>query len=289
MLLQEDDMNILVTLDRNYLSPFQTLLFSLLIHHPQEHLEIYLASSDITEEELWPAKQICAQFYGCLHLVRVPDTLFANAPTIRYYSCAMYYRLLAAEYLPVQLERILYLDPDMLVINPLDTLYSMDMGDALYAACIHKGLMDISSPVNRLRLSAYETEGYFNSGMLLMNLARIREEVRADDIFNYVKKNRQLLFLPDQDILNGLYGERIVPVDESLWNYDARKYNEYLIASSGEKDMDWVMRNTAILHFCGKRKPWHKDYHGRFSALYKHYRNLEERCEETIFQIEMED
>ena len=114
--------------------------------------------------------------------------------------------------------------------------------------------------------------------MLLMNLPKIREEVHADDIFSYVKKNRQLLLLPDQDILNGLYGERILPVDESLWNYDARKYNEYLISSSGEKDMDWVMCHTAILHYCGKSKPWHNAYRGRFSALYKHYKNLAERC-----------
>lgn len=277
MLLQEDDMNILVTLDRNYLSPFQTLLFSLLIHHPQEHLEIYLASSDITEEELRPAKRICAQFYGCLHLVRVPDTLFANAPTIRYYSCAMYYRLLAAEYLPAQLDRILYLDPDMLVINPLDTLYSMDMGDALYAACIHKGLMDISSPVNRLRLSAYETEGYFNSGMLMMNLPQIRQHVHAEEIFAYVEKNRQRLILPDQDILNSLYGRRIMAVDELLYNYDARKYNEYLLASQGAKDMNWVMDHTSILHFCGKRKPWHHSASGRFRTLYLHYMHFAQR------------
>ena len=281
-------MNILVTLDKNYLPPLKTMLLSLFINHPCDSFDVYLASDNLTEDDLGDVSNLCRRFHSALHLIHVKDEWFADAPTLRYYSRAMYYRLLAAQLLPEDLDRILYLDPDMLIINSIRSLYETDLGDSLYAACIHKGLMNISNPVNKIRLSTYETEGYYNSGMLLMNLARIREEVRADDIFNYVKKNRQLLLLPDQDILNGLYGEHILPVDESLWNYDARKYNEYLIASSGEKDMDWVMRNTAILHFCGKRKPWHKDYHGRFSVLYKHYRNLAQRCGETITQTEME-
>ena len=74
-----------------------------------------------------------------------------------------------------------------------------------------------------------------------------------------------------EDILKGLYNTRILPIDECLWNYDARQYEKYRLGSQGEKNMDWVMRNTAILHFCGKSKPWKKKYRGRFLSLYKHY------------------
>ena len=270
-------MNILVTLDKHYLPPLRTMLMSLFLNHPDDSFDIYLASDDLTDNDLADVTMLCQRFNSILHLIHVEDEWFADAPTLRYYSRAMYYRLLAAQLLPKDMERILYLDPDMLIINSIRPLYETELGDSLYAACIHKGLVNLSNPVNKIRLSTYETEGYYNSGMLLMNLEKIRKEVRADDIFSYVNKNRQLLVLPDQDILNGLYGERILPVDEMLWNYDARKYNEYLISSSGEKGMDWVMNNTAILHYCGKRKPWHKNYRGRFSAVYKHYKNLVER------------
>ena len=78
-------------------------------------------------------------------------------------------------------------------------------------------------------------------------------------------------------MLNGLYGGQILGVDDSLWNYDARRFDRYLLVSQGEKDMDWVMAHTAILHFCGKRKPWNHSYQGRFSALYKHYQQLAQR------------
>jgi len=49
----------------------------------------------------------------------------------------MYYRLLAFKFLPEELDRILYLDPDILVINPIDELYNMDIDNYLYAAAYH--------------------------------------------------------------------------------------------------------------------------------------------------------
>ena len=85
------------------------------------------------------------------------------------------------------------------------------------------------------------------------------------------------LLLPDQDVLNALYGRRILEIDDSIWNYDARNYNNYLLRSAGVCDMDWVMENTAVLHFCGWAKPWQKGYIHRFSILYKHYMALTAR------------
>ena len=59
--------------------------------------------------------------------VSVPEDLFAAAPVVRYYSRAMYYRLLAAQLLPAGVDRVLYLDPDILVINALRPLYDTDL------------------------------------------------------------------------------------------------------------------------------------------------------------------
>ena len=270
-------MNILFTLDRNYLPPLRVLLFSLLTNNPGERFDLYVAGDGLTEADWATLDALCAGFDAQVHPVLVEDSWFESAPTVRYDSRAMYYRLLAAKMLPEDMDRILYLDPDMLVLDSVRALYDTDMGDHLYAACIHKGLVDLSGPVNRIRLSNYDAEGYFNSGMLLMNLPAIRRDVRPQDIFDYVKKYRQLLVLPDQDVLNALYGERILPLDECLYNYDARFFNEYLLASQGERDAAWTMENTVILHFCGKKKPWNRAYPGRFGMLYKHYMQLTAR------------
>jgi len=266
-------MNILLTLDKNYLLPMRVLLTSLFLNHPGERFHIYIIGDGLEEVDL--PRCLCDRFGAKLTLLSVDDSLFSSAPTLRYYSRAMYYRLLAAQLLPQELDRILYLDPDMLITGPLHNLYHTDMGESLFAACIHKGLVDLSTPVNRVRLHTQEAEGYFNSGMLLMNLPEMRKRICPQAIFDYVSSNAALLVLPDQDVLNALYAEHILPLDERLYNYDARKYSEYFVASKKLCDMAWVMENTRILHFCGKRKPWKKTVTGRFLALYRHYMALE--------------
>lgn len=270
-------MNILLTLDRNYLLPLRVLLTSVFINNPDEDFDIFVVQDGFTPEDHACIGALCARFHAVYHPLSIDETWFESAPTLRYYSRAMYYRLLAAQILPESLDRILYLDPDMLVIGTLRPLYETDMGENLYAACIHRGLVDLSTPVNKIRLSTYETEGYFNSGMLLMNLDRIREHVYPQVIFDYVRENRSLLVLPDQDVLNGLYGQHILALDDELYNYDARKYREYNLLSSGAHDGSWVMENTVIVHFCGKKKPWKRSASGRFFMLYRHYMQLMRR------------
>ncbi|MGN0185463.1 MAG: glycosyltransferase family 8 protein [Aristaeellaceae bacterium] len=267
-------MNVFVTLDRNYLNPLRVMLGSMFLNNPGECFDMYIAADGIAAEDLHGLEALCLRGDVRYHFLEIQDEWFADAPTVRYYSRAMYYRLLAAQLLPESIDRILYLDPDILVIGSLRPLYELELGDQLYAAAMHRGLIGISAPMSRLRLPDYEADSYFNSGVLLMNLPQIRREVRPQDVFDYVEKNRAALILPDQDVLNGLYGARILPVDESIWNYDARKYQTYLMGSQRRMNMDWIMRNTAILHFCGKDKPWNPSCRNRFSVLYRHYQSL---------------
>ncbi len=124
----------------------------------------------------------------------------------------------------------------------------------------------------RLRLGT--DSDYFNSGVLLMDLKLGREKILPEDVFSYFSEHSASLLLPDQDILNAMYGNQIWEVDDAVWNYDARNYNSYLLRSSGKADLDWVIAHTAILHFCGRTKPWKPGYPYRFGILYKHYEHL---------------
>lgn len=246
-------------------------------NNPGEVFDLYMVADGISQEEERALSSYCSSHGSRLHRIFIAEEMFVNAPVIRYYSKAMYYRLLAAEFLPDTLDKILYLDPDILVVNPLRPLYDSDISGYLFAAAMHSGLTGISGYVNKLRFLEEGTEFYFNSGVLLMNLSSMRKEMHREEIFEFVEKYKDFLILPDQDVLNGLYNTRILPLDESFWNYDVRKYESYRLASQGRRDMDWVMEHTAILHFCGKNKPWNPKYRGRFSSLYKHYWHLADR------------
>ena len=102
-------MNILVTLDRNYLPPLRVMLGSLLRNDPGETFEIYAIGDGLMPEDWAALEELCAG-RGRIHPLEVPADLFADAPVARYWTRAMYYRLLAAELLPRSLDRVLYLE-----------------------------------------------------------------------------------------------------------------------------------------------------------------------------------
>lgn len=265
-------MNILITLDSNYIRPLKVMLKSLFLNNPDDRFSIYLMHSSLTGEEIADLEQYIAAHDSQLAVVPIDDDVFANAPVPSRYPKEMYYRLLAFKFLPEEMDRILYLDPDILVINPIRELYETDLDGYLFAAAYHD-LLTVKE-INRIRLTPYEIKAYYNSGVLLMNLELQRKEIDEQEIFQFVESNRMRLILPDQDVLNALYSKRIKTLDEKLYNYDARFYRYYKLMSNHLWDMDHVIRNTVILHFCGKKKPWKKNYNGKFHALYKHYEKL---------------
>lgn len=274
-----DSISILVSLDQNYLPQLQVLLTSLDRNNSGERFELYLMHSGIPEQALAPVARQCLELSYPFHPILVGEQLFADAPTTKQYPKEMYYRLLAGHFLPQQLTRILYLDPDILVINPLRPLWETNLDGKLFAAAAHTGKTELANNVNRLRLGT--KHDYYNSGVLLINLEACRKQITPEELFQYVEEHGKEMLLPDQDILNALYGDRILPLDDAVWNYDARNYNTYRLASSGQYNLDWVMGHTAILHFCGKAKPWKPGYLYRFGVLYLHYAQMTRRALEA--------
>lgn len=268
-------MDILVTLDQNYLPPLQVMLTSLHFSHPRDSLRVYLMHRDIPKKSLETLAAQCGQLGLELVPIQVDGTLFQTAPITKQYPQEMYYRLLAPHLLPQNLHRVLYLDPDILVINSLTPLWETELQGCLFAAASHKGKTELMNNLNQVRLG---TEcKYFNSGVLLIDLDAGRKEIVPEKIFAYTEEHSKELLLPDQDILNALYGHRTFELEDTFWNYDARYFNTYLLRSGGVCDLDWVLAHTAILHFCGKSKPWQPGYLRRFGILYKHYMQLTRR------------
>ena len=116
-------MDILVTLDQNYLPPLQVMLTSLHFSHPRDSLRVYLMHRDIPKKSLETLAAQCGQLGLELVPIQVDGTLFQTAPITKQYPQEMYYRLLAPHLLPQDLHRVLYLDPDILVINSLTPLW----------------------------------------------------------------------------------------------------------------------------------------------------------------------
>lgn len=268
-------MNLLVSLDENYLPQLRVLLASVHQNDPGVKCRVYLLHRAVSQRELARLGSDLERIGWQLCPVLVEESHFAQAPATKQYPQEMYYRLLAGQLLPADVDRVLYLDPDILVINPLTPLWETDLHSSLFAAAAHTGKTELANNLNRFRLGTMGD--YYNTGVLLMDVARCREEVRPREIFSFVEEHGRELVLPDQDVFNALYGDRVLPLDDVVWNYDARNYSSYLMRSLGEADLSWVMEHTAVLHFCGKEKPWKPYYRHRFGVLYLHYREVARR------------
>lgn len=278
--MQSDKIHLLVTVDQNYMKPLQTMLKSFVVNNTGEAVHVWLLHSGIPQDSLNLLTEYCNMQRVTLTDVLVDAAIFADAPKSKRYPQEMYYRLLAPLLLPESVEKILYLDPDILVINAVRPLWETALDGCAFAAASHSIVLDMVDDVNRMRLGT--DHAYFNTGVILMDLKLARELVSADDIFEYVREHPSELLLPDQDVFNSLYGAFTKQVDDVVWNYDARRFSAYKLASGGKCSMDWVMENTAILHFCGTQKPWKPSHTSRFSALYKHYMFLAKRQVELL-------
>lgn len=272
---KKDRIHLLVALDEGYLPQLLILLTSIHLNHPEGSFDLYLLHRSLTAQQLEAVHTCCKKAEMHCFCIQVDTEIFKDAPSNARYPIEMYYRLLAPYLLPAELHRVLYLDPDILVINPLYPLWEIDLKEHLFAAAAHTGKTELSNNVNRIRLRT--DHDYYNSGVLLINLDKAREEIHKEDIFHFVQVHGSELLLPDQDMLNAMYGDQILALDDALWNYDARNYRNYLLRSAGEKDIRWVMQHTVILHFCGRAKPWKKGYRYRFGQLYQHYIQLTKR------------
>ena len=273
-----DPIHVLCTLNQNYLEHLEVLLVSLYVNNPGERFVIHLVHREIPDRVLTDLACRVRPFGQELDPIKAPEELFADAPVSNRYPVEMYFRLLAHQLLKdsaIPAGRVIYLDPDTLVINPIRPLWEANLQGNIFAAAAHAVSADLTEKVNNLRLNT--TTSYFNSGVLLIDLARAEQEISRKDVFDYVRNHSDVLILPDQDVLNALFGDRTTEIPELIWNYDARLFRAYEASTFGEADEAWVMDHTVILHFCGRAKPWKSRYPFRFGTLYRHYMSLTRR------------
>ncbi|NVF12051.1 glycosyltransferase family 8 protein [Anaerococcus sp. AGMB00486] len=280
-------MNILISCDENYLRPLRVMLVSL-FENTKNKYNIYLIHKNISDKKIEKLEDFVENISdnkSKLISIKV-DALFMGAKTTFYYTEEMYYRLLAYKYLPENLGKILYLDPDILVLNSFEKLYNINFKDNLFAAATHSAPAVQGANVTRLSLSSGydDISNYFNSGILMINLNLARESENYErEVKKYIEESKSFgLLMPDQDLLNVVFRNNIISISELEYNYDARKFLFYKLKNKGW-DLSYVMDNTKFLHFCGKRKPWFdEEYIGIFASLYKYFLTKADRIYKNI-------
>ncbi|MGN1405253.1 MAG: glycosyltransferase family 8 protein, partial [Erysipelotrichaceae bacterium] len=117
-------MNLLFAIDERCIDQLSMTLRSILRCDENAHYEVYILESDLKQETKKAISNISESL--SFHFIQVDKDIFKGFMTTSRYPETIYYRLIAPLVLPEDVDRILYLDVDIIVINKLDELYNMD-------------------------------------------------------------------------------------------------------------------------------------------------------------------
>lgn len=262
-------MNLLVTLDSGYVYPLCCMLQSLIANNPKESINLYVAHSSLTDKDFKKIRLALDRSDTEVYPIKLDDALFKNAPTKSRITKETYYRIFAPLYLPKSVDKILYIDPDTIILNSLHFFYSADFGNHFIIGAKHfDGAVNMW---NKFRLSMTKSDHYINAGIMLMNIEKMREYITAEKIFRCVNRNYFRLFLADQDVLNILFDGKIGTYSEYLINLDERCFKRLLKHSTVSEALSVVEKSTIIVHFNGKEKPWKAEYNGYLKGFFDMY------------------
>ena len=263
-----DRINAAIALNRNVLYPAYVMIRSLVRNNNSYPIYLYVLHSELNAEYfkfLQDALMRGASAENYIEFIKIDSSKVSGLPCTQTWSLEMYYRLMLPELLGDKIDRILYLDVDIIVNKDIYDFYSMDFeGNLLIASkdmvsdsilARDEAVEDKAEPEYRIWHTFFNNLSkkgmtYFCSGILLMNLLKLKEEYtfkKYMEIFNTIVHKVQF---PDQDLLNYVHYRQVKLVDELQIGLYASTAHEMGMTYED------VRMNVSILHFAGPAKPW---------------------------------
>lgn len=273
-------MNIVCCFDDNYVMPAGVLQLSVCENNKKEKEIVFhaIVSKELKEENRRILKMIVESYGREIHFYYIDANQFKNSSIqkqfqIPYVNLSTYYRLLIGSVLPANLDKVLYLDSDMIVCGSLTELWNTDLDGCVLSAAIEY-LGDSVWHCNRLDCDF--PLGYFNAGVLLVNMACWRENNIEQELLEYGERNAKALLFCDQDVLNYVLRNRRkeMPMKYNVVDSYLRETKHLYIKRSRWDEMFSAVKTPAIIHFTGEIKPWHKDSNLFFDSIWLKYHRL---------------
>lgn len=267
-------MNFCFVLNDKYVKNLFVLLTSVFSTNPGSH-KLYVLTSGIKEDNIIKLKKYVEANKSIINVIKVDDSCLVNVPLKRKdFDKTPYYKLLLPIELPQEINRVLYMDVDIVVRGSLEELYNTNMSDKYFAA-VPDPLVNARDPehLRKIGVNLDKGERYFNSGVILFNLEEMRKNYTIDVALDYIRKNGATFKFHDQEVLNGLYFRNYCQLEEK-YNYLTvyRSITDMVSYCAGnQKDIE---RDIIIFHYANPTKPWNRDYIGKYENLFWKYAEL---------------
>lgn len=206
--------------DKNYL-PYLTVAVKSLVNKTSENnnYNIYILTNDLTNEDIHEMKEL-EKSNVSINVVDVNpkiESIKSKVALRDYYSVSIYFRLFIPTLFP-ELDKAIYLDSDIVLNRDIADMFNEEIGNNYLGAVLDETVYtnkDFIYYVNEA-LDVSEKQ-YFNSGVLIMNLKKFRDNDIENDFYRWVNSYDFGTVAPDQDYLNCISKNKVKYL-ELGWN-----------------------------------------------------------------------
>lgn len=255
-----DKINIALASDNNYAQHVAVVMASIIANiSDSNRLCFYLLSDGIAADKIAKLQATLAGTGAKLVVCDLSNYKgFEKLYTSGHISKAAYFRLDMANILPTNVQKVIYMDVDLLVFKDIAKLWNIDMQGKAIAAVPDYGIM----ASKRLMQQKYEVIGlpvnkkYFNSGVVIMDLVQWRKHDYSSKVIELAANGN----FPhhDQDALNKLFMDNWFELPLT-WNIIPPVFDllpKVLFNNKFRASAIKARKNIAILHYAGRYKPW---------------------------------
>jgi len=281
--MKSDPICIAFTINDHFGMQVAVTLYSLLLYaSPECSYSIFILGNGIRKETRVKIEAIASRFPN-INSVAWLDAAHINLSALprtraTHFSPEVYLRLFLPEVIPASVNRLLYLDADVLVEADIAQLFSVPMSDKTILAVRDFGFHDLATglPLAIKELGSNPDRPYFNSGVMMMDIKRWRSCGYFNLALLFMEKFKDDVQWGDQDVLNALLVDDWGPLDE-MWNVQLAACLNYAgwMNSSFKKALAGRVRALidppCVLHFVGPWKPWLPGLDNRLQKRYFFY------------------
>ena len=270
-----EKINILTSINKEYISHMGAMFTSVLENSSNiENICLGIIHSELVDDEQKEINNFFKEKYEVsIDFYKVDENEFSDLPIIaEHLQIETYFRLAIPKIVSEEINKVIYLDSDMIIRNDISNLWNTDVENCIVGAVI-TNLNDGNMYLYK-GLGLNNSSDYFNAGVLLINLKEWRRREFNKEINNFIEKNQGSIIYADQDALNGAINGSWKRIDER-WNMtnnllDIDLEFQYQLS----RTLKEITENPYIVHFTGRSKPWHLFCWHPFKEEYKKYAEL---------------
>jgi lipopolysaccharide biosynthesis glycosyltransferase len=255
--------------DASYVPHLAVMLHSLCRHARTLPVQVHVMDGGLPEAARAYLQRVVAMHGQGIGFIRIDVTRLQHLHLAEWFTPANYYRMLLPELLPA-LPRVLYLDADIVVADDVAPLWRTDLGGHELGAV--PNVLHPKNPQDHVfNLGLAAPRDYLNSGVLLMDLERMRETHLTQRLLEFAERHPQLMRYADQDAFNGLLQgrwQRLHP----RWNLQTTMLEvEPAAQPLDPADLQEAIAHPAVVHYMGWWKPWRVWSNHPLRGLYRKY------------------